>query len=67
MATTTTTTAMMTMNVDNKALGASAQHFYMASCNGNNDINYDNDDDKCRQQGLGRERSAFLHRIAQRR
>jgi hypothetical protein len=35
----TTTTAMMTMNVDNKASGASARHFHIASCSGDDDNN----------------------------
>jgi hypothetical protein len=35
------------MNVDDKASGASARHFYIASRDGNDDSNYGNDDDKC--------------------
>jgi hypothetical protein len=47
MATMKTTTAMMSTNVDNKASGASAQHFYIAPRDGNDDNNYGDDDDKC--------------------
>ncbi len=44
---TTTTTAMTMTNVNNEASGTSAQHFYIASRDGNDDNNYGNDDDKC--------------------
>jgi hypothetical protein len=44
--TTTATTAMTTTNVGDEALGASAQHFYITSRNGNNDSNCGNDDNK---------------------
>jgi hypothetical protein len=36
---TTTTPAMMTTNVDDKALGASARHFHIVLRSGNNDSN----------------------------
>jgi hypothetical protein len=66
MATTTATMAMMTTNVDGKALGASARNVYIASRDGNDDSNYGDDDNECRQQGLGRERTAFLHCVMRR-
>jgi hypothetical protein len=45
---TTATTAMTTTNVDDKALGASTRHFYIALRNGNNDSNYSDDNNECR-------------------
>ncbi len=38
-ATTTATTAMTMTNIDNEALCASARHFHILSCNGDNDNN----------------------------
>jgi hypothetical protein len=52
---------MMATNVNNEASGVSARHFYIALHDGDNDSNYGNDDDECRQRGLGREHPAFLH------
>ena len=42
----TTTMAMMTTKVDDKASGASARHFHIVLRNGNNDSNYGNDDNE---------------------
>jgi hypothetical protein len=39
---------------------------HIASVDGNDNNNGD-DEDKCRRQGLGRERPEFSHRVAQRR
>jgi hypothetical protein len=60
----TTTTAMMMTNIDDKALGASARHFFIASRDGSDNNNYGNDNDKYQRQGLGRKRPAFLHCVA---
>ena len=57
---------MMTTNVNDKALGASARHFHIASRSGNDNNNNVDDDNKCLQQGLRRERRAFLYCVAQR-
>jgi hypothetical protein len=53
--------AMMMTNVNDKALGASARHFHIASRSGNDNNNNGNDDNECRRQGLRRERRAFLY------
>jgi hypothetical protein len=66
MATTTATMAMTTTNVNKEALGVSARHFYIASCDSDNNSNYGDDDNKCQQQGHGRKRTAFLHCVTQR-
>jgi hypothetical protein len=44
--TTTTATAMTITNVDDKALGASVRHFYIALRDGNVKSNYGDDDNK---------------------
>ncbi len=64
-ATMTTTMAMMTTNVNNKALGTSARHFYIASRDGDDDNNYGNDDDECQQQSLVREHTVCSYLITQ--
>ncbi len=58
----------MTMtNVDNKALCASARHFHISSCNGNDNNNYGDDDDECRRRGLVLKCRAFSYRVVQTR
>jgi 5-hydroxyisourate hydrolase-like protein (transthyretin family) len=59
MAMTTKTAAMMTTNVDDKASGASAQHFHIALRSGNDDnINYwQQRTTSVRRRGLVRERT----------
>ena len=58
-------TAATTTYVDDEILRASARGIYIASRDGD-DNNTGDDDDKCRQQGLRRERPAFSYRVAQR-
>ena len=50
---------MMTTNVNDNALGASARHFHIVSRSGNDNNNNVDDDNKCLRQGLRRERRAF--------
>jgi hypothetical protein len=58
MATTTATMAMTTRNVNDKALGASARHFYIASrkCDNNNN-NRQRRTTSVGRQGLVRKRT----------
>jgi hypothetical protein len=63
----TTTTAMMMTNVDDEALGASAWHFYIMSCDGADNNNYGNDVDECPRPCLMRKRMAFSYCVAQMR
>ncbi len=66
-ATTTATTAMTMTNIGDEASDASARHFYIASRDGNDNSNYGDDDDKCRQRGLVRKHTTFSYLVAQRR
>ena len=56
---------MMTMNVNDKASGASDQHFHIVSRNSDNDNNYwQQRMTSVGRQGLVREHTTNYHRVA---